>query len=73
MMNKDTKKYVCDFQGNPTKVGDRIVYVKRSGSASNLAMGTVTGISSAFGKECVVIDGVVPDRITSQNFYRVND
>ena len=72
-MSKDIVKYVCDFQGNPTKVGDHIVYVKRVGSASSLAMGTVTGISSAFGKECVVIGGVVPDRITSQNFYRIDD
>ena len=72
-MNKDTVKYVCDFQGNPTKVGDRIVYVKKIGSASQLAMGTVSGISSAFGKECVVIGGVVSYRITSQNFYRVDD
>ena len=72
-MNKDTVKYVCDFQGNPTKVGDRIVYVKKIGSASQLAMGTVSGISSAFGKECVVIGGGVSYRITSQNFYRVDD
>lgn len=72
-MSKDTEKYVCDFQGNPTKIGDRIVYVKKSGSSSQLAMGTVSGISSAFGKECVVIGGVVPHRITSQNFYRVDN
>ena len=71
-MSKETVKYVCDFQGNPTKVGDRIVYVKKIGSASQLAMGTVSGITSAFGKECVVIGGVVPHRITSQNFYRVD-
>ena len=71
MMSEDTEKYVYDFQGNPTKVGDRIVYTKKIGSASRLAMGTVGGISSAFGKECVVINGVVPDRITSQNFYRI--
>ena len=73
MIDKDTVKYVCDFRGNPTKVGDRIVYVKKSGSSSQLAMGTVTGISSAFGKECVVIGGVVPHRMTSQNFYKVDD
>lgn len=72
-MSKDTEKYVCDFRGNPTKVGDSIVYVKKSGSSSRLAMGTVTGISSAFGKECVVIGGVVPSRITSQNFYKVDN
>jgi len=72
-MNKNIEKYVCDFQGNPTKVGDCIVYVKKSGSSSYLAMGTVSGITSAFGKECVVIGGVVPTRITSQNFYRVSN
>lgn len=72
-MDKDTEKYVCDFRGNPTKVGDHIVYVKKIGSASKLAMGTVSGISSAFGKECVVIGRVVPSRITSQNFYKVDD
>lgn len=72
-MSKDTEKYVCDFKGNPTKVGDSIVYVKKTGSASFLAMGTVSRISSAFGKECVVIDGVVPHRITSQNFYKVSN
>ena len=72
-MDKDTEKYVCDFQGNPTKIGDRIVYIKKISSASKLAMGTVSRISSAFGKECVVISGVVPDRITSQNFYRVGN
>ena len=37
-MDKDTK-YVCDFQGNPTKIGNCIVYVKKIGSASKLAMG----------------------------------
>ena len=72
-MSKDTVMYVCDFQGNPTNVGDRIVYVMKSGSSSQLAMGTVSGISSAFGKECVVIGGVVPHRITSQNFYKIDD
>ena len=72
-MSKETVKYVCDFQGNPTKIGDRIVYVKKSGSSSQLAIGTVSGITSAFGKECVVIGGVVPARITSQNFYKVGN
>lgn len=71
-MDKNTEKYVCDFRGNPTKVGDCIVYVKKTGSASFLAMGTVSGITTAFGKECVVIGGVVSHRITSQNFYRVD-
>lgn len=71
MMDKDTEKYICDFQGNPTKIGDCIVYVERFGSTSKLAMGIVAGITSDFAKECIVINGVVPNRITSRDFYKV--
>lgn len=73
---KPTLTEVPDFNGNPTRVGDKVVYIAKTYCTSNLAFGTVIGLSKVFGKDCVVIDkfgdGLFKDKPTSQSFYKVD-
>ena len=79
MATKNTKKpaltEVPDFNGNPTRVGDKVVYIAKTYCTSELAFGTVTGLSKVFGKDCIVIDkygdGLHKVKPTSQSFYKI--
>ena len=63
---------VKDFNGTPVHVGDKVVYIAKTYCTSELAFGTVAGLSTVFGKDCVVIkDGIITRRPTSQSFYKV--
>ena len=66
---------VKDFNGNPTRVGDKVVYIQKGvyGGSAELAFGTVEGLSRVFGADCVVIkDGIRTMKPTSQSFYKVD-
>ena len=65
---------VKDFNGNPTRVGDKVVYIQKGYCTSNLAFGVVIGLSRVFGQDCIVIDnygGLKLDKPTSRSFYKV--
>lgn len=66
---------VPDFNGTPTRVGDRIVYISKTYCTSELAFGTVVGLSKVFGKRCVIIEDECgfKSKPTSQSFYRIGD
>ena len=77
MATKKAKKpaltEVLDFNGNPTRVGDKVVYIAKTYCTSELAFGTVSGLSKVFGKDCVVIedDFGFKSKPTSQSIYKV--
>ena len=64
---------VKDFNGTPVHVGDKVVYIAKTYCTSNLAFGTVTGLSKVFGKKCVVIEDDVgcKSKPTSQSIYKI--
>ena len=64
---------VKDFNGTPVHVGDKVVYIVKTYCTSELAFGTVIGLSKVFGKNCVVIEDDVgcKSKSTSQSFYKV--
>lgn len=64
---------VKDFNGTPVHVGDKVVYIAKTYCTSELAFGTVTGLSKVFGKECVEIEDDIgfKRKSTSQSFYKV--
>lgn len=67
---------VPDFNGNPTRVGDKVVYIHKTYCTSELRFGEVVGLSKVFGRECVVINECgesIKSKPTSQSFYRVNE
>lgn len=47
---------VEDFNGTPVYVVDKVVYIAKTYCTSELAFGTVVGLSKVFGKDCVVIE-----------------
>lgn len=80
MATKKSKKPILtevpDFNGNPTRVGDKVVYIAKTYCTANLAFGVVSGLSRVFGQDCVVIDkygGLSKDKPTSLSFYKVSD
>ena len=64
---------VKDFNGTPVHVGDKVVYIAKTYCTSELAFGTVTGVSKVFGRECVVIEDDIgcKSNPTSQSIYKV--
>ena len=63
---------VLDFNGTPVHVGDKVVYIAKTYCTSELAFGTVTGLSKVFGRDCVVIkDEFRTIKPTSQSIYKV--
>jgi len=46
---------MVDSRCNELKVGDYVVYIQRTDGNCSLALGTIKGFSSLFGKECAVI------------------
>lgn len=64
---------VKDFNGTPVHVGDKIVYIAKTYCTSELAFGTVTGLSKVFGKKCVEIEDDIgfKRKSTSQSIYKV--
>jgi hypothetical protein len=63
---------VKDFNGTPVHVGDKVVYISKTYCTSELAFGTVIGLSKVFGKNCVVIDDDGwKAKPTSQSIYKV--
>ena len=67
---------VLDFNGTPTHIGDKVVYIAKTYCTANLEFGVVTGLSRVFGQDCVVIDtfgGLGHDKPTSRSFYKVSD
>lgn len=64
---------VLDFNGTPVHVGDKVVYIAKTYCTSELAFGTVIGLSRVFGKKCVVIEDDIgcKSKPTSQSIYRV--
>lgn len=65
-----SEKTITDFKGNIVKVGDAVIYISKTYCTSCLAMGTVSKIKSAFGKELAYINGSSRG-VTSQSFYKV--
>jgi hypothetical protein len=65
---------VKDFNGTPVHVGDKVVYIAKTYCTSELAFGTVTGLSKVFGKKCVVIEDDLGSKSkpTSQSIYKVD-
>jgi hypothetical protein len=49
------------------------VYIAKTYCTSELAFGTVTGLSKVFGKDCVVIEDDIgfKSKPTSQSIYKV--
>lgn len=74
-MKKESKAKIAevkDFNGTPVHVGDKVVYIAKTYCTSELAFGTVTGLSKVFGKDCVVIkDGIRTMKPTSQSIYKI--
>ena len=69
---KPTITEVEDFNGTPVHVGDKVVYIAKTYCTSELAFGTVTGLSKVFGRDCVVIkDEFRTIKPTSQSIYKV--
>lgn len=70
---KPTLTEVKDFNGTPVHVGDKVVFIEKTYCTSNLAFGTVTGLSKVFGKDCVVIEDDIGNKSkpTSQSIYKV--
>ena len=67
---------VPDFNGTPTRIGDKVVYIHKTYCTSELRFGKVVGLSKVFGRECVVIDecgSSIKSKPTSQSFYRVDE
>ena len=80
MATKKSKKpaltEVPDFNGTPTRIGDKVVYIHKTYCTSELRFGKVVGLSKVFGRECVVIDecgSSIKSKPTSQSFYKVSD
>ena len=80
MATKKSKKpaltEVPDFNGTPTRIGDKVVYIHKTYCTSELRFGEVVGLSKVFGRECVVIDecgSSIKSKPTSQSFYRVDE
>ena len=80
MATKKSKKpaltEVPDFNGTPTRIGDKVVYIHKTYCTSELRFGKVVGLSKVFGRECVVIDecgSSIKSKPTSQSFYRVDE
>lgn len=77
MATKKSKKpaltQVPDFNGTPTHIGDKVVYIEKTYCTANLAFGVVTGLSRVFGQECVVIEDECgfKSKPTSRSFYKV--
>ena len=75
-MKKESKAKITevkDFNGTPVHVGDKVVYIAKTYCTSELAFGTVTGLSKVFGKECIEIEDDIgfKRKSTSQSFYKV--
>ena len=75
-MKKESKTKIAevkDFNGTPVHVGDKVVYIAKTYCTSELAFGTVTGLSKVFGKDCVVIENEFgfKSKPTSQSIYKV--
>ena len=64
---------VKDFNGTPVHVGDKVVYIAKTYCTAELKFGTVSGLSKAFGKKCIVIEDDIgcKSKPTSQSFYKV--
>ena len=76
-MKKESKAKITevkDFNGTPVHVGDKVVYIAKTYCTSELAFGTVVGLSKVFGKECVVIEDKFgfKSKPTSQSIYKVD-
>ena len=64
---------VADFNGNPTHIGDKVVFIYKTYCTAELKFGTVTGLSKVFGCDCIVIDdGIFKHKPTSQSFYKID-
>lgn len=65
---------VKDFNGTPTYIGDKVVYIYKTYCTSELKFGVVSGFSKAFGRECIEIDEGVgfKSRPTSQSFCKIS-
>ena len=77
-MKKESKTKITevkDFTGNPVRIGDKIVYIEKGPwrGTAELAFGTVSGLSKAFGKKCAVIENDYggKSKPTSQSIYKV--
>ena len=75
-MKKESKAKIAevkDFNGTPVHVGDKIVYIAKTYCTSELAFGTVIGLSKVFGKKCVEIEDSIgfKRKSTSQSIYKV--
>lgn len=63
---------MTDFKGNEIKVGDSVVYIRKSYCTADLASGTVQAIKKAFGKELAYITCSYGKGVTSQSIYKVS-
>ncbi len=65
---------IPDFVGNPVRVGDTVVFIHKYGnSGCSFMFGEVSGISKAFGADCVVLDdGIFKCKPTSQSIMKVD-
>lgn len=61
---------MTDFKGNEIKVGDSVVYIRKTYCTSCLAIGTVSSVKNAFGKELAYIDGAYHG-VTGQSILKL--
>ena len=61
---------MTDFKGNEIKVGDSVVYIRKTYCTACLATGTVSKIKNAFGKEQAMIDGAYHS-VTGQSILKL--
>ena len=62
---------VPDFNGTPTHIGDKVVFITRTYCTAKLALGKVIRLSKVFGQKCIVIDDLFNSKSTSQSFYKI--
>lgn len=62
---------MTDFKGNEIKVGDTVVYISKTYCTSCLAIGTVSKVKNAFGKEVAMV-GSACRGVTSQSIFKVS-
>lgn len=63
---------MTDFLGNELKVGDEVIFVKKTGSvAVELSKGTITKLTNTMA--CIGdINGICVFRCSRQNIYKIN-
>ena len=69
-MNDKEELTMTDYAGNPVKVGDYVVYIRKTYCTACLAKGTVSKIVNMFGKKRAYINGAY-HTVESQSIYKL--